>query len=658
MSKHEQGRLPEPDYRRLFESAPVLYVVLDREFRVVAVSDAYLRATMTTRDEMVGRSIFAVFPANPGDPEGVVRNRLERVLETGESRILPLQRYDVPRPAAAGGGMEKRYWNAVFTPLTDGTGAIQHISCVVEDVTDRAHDPRLGKLLPVVDAIGLLFFDREGALISANDTFLRWSGYSREDLAAGAITWRTLTPPEYRAASEAERERLRSTGRIGPYEREYFAKDGARRWALFVGARLTDGSVAVYVVDVSARKAAEQAQRESEERYRSLFESIDSGFCVLEMIYDADGRPIDYRFLEVNPAFERQTGLRDATRKTMREHVPEHEQHWFDIYARVAESGEPVRFVQEAKPLMGGWYEVFAFRVGGPGSKRVGVLFNDISERVRAERALREAARRKDEFVATLAHELRNPLAPIRNAVTLLQMREDVDGEIRSIGEMIGRQVNHLARLIDDLMDVSRITFGKVQLRRSRLDLRDVAREAVTTCEPLVTASAHRLELELGAEPLWLDADRVRLAQVIANLLSNAVRYTPSGGRIVLRAARDGDEAEVSVEDDGIGIEPAMLERIFEPFVQLEQRQNGGATGIGIGLALARALAELHGGRLSAQSAGPGKGSRFAVRVPLAGAPQAADTPVTVGSGKPRRRWLLVDDNVDATKSQAAVLRR
>jgi PAS domain S-box-containing protein len=661
-----------PDYRQLFEATPGRYLVLDRDLRIVAVSDAYLRATVARREEIVGRQVFEAFPINPQGPAGgveqeaTVRAVLERALAEGAPQRVVLQRCDLRRPAGRGGGFERRYWTSLITPLRGPGGEVEHLLCTVEDVTDRARDARLGKLMSV-DAVGMVFFDPAGMLISANDTFLAWTGYTREEVAEGRINWQVLTPPEHHAASLDALEQMRATGRIGPYEKEYLTKSGERRWLLFVGSRLDDGTIMEYVIDVSDRKAAELAKRESDERYRTLFDSIDAGFCVLEMIY-RDGRAADYRFVEVNRAFEPQTGLRDATAKTMREHVPEHEQHWFDIYARVAESGEPARFVEEAKGL-GRWYDVSAFAAGQPGSGRVGVLFNDITARVRAEQALKAEATRKDEFIATLAHELRNPLAPILNAVSILRLHEQSGEELRRLGELIDRQVHHLVRLVDDLLDVSRVTFGKVQLRRERVDLRSVAREAVTTSEPLLAAGAHRLILQLARDPVWVDGDPVRLAQVISNLLNNAARYTPSrtpagapssgraGGEITLQVGTLEGAACIAVADSGIGIEPALLERVFEPFVQLERREAGGMAGIGIGLALARALVELHGGRISAESAGPGQGSRFVVTLPLAAAPEARELVVAPAARAVSRRFLVVDDNIDATDSQAALLR-
>jgi len=633
------------DFEAIFAALPGLYSVLDRGFHTVAVSDAYLRATLRTREELLGRSLFDVFPANPqtgGAGQEAVRAVFERVLAERSAQKLALQRYDVPRPE---GGFEKRYWSALVTPLAGADGEVEYLLCAVEDATDRAREAHLRKAL-AVDAIGVIFFDQAGTLISANDTFLRWTGYTREEVAAGGITWRSLTPPEYH-----------DSGRMGPYEKEYFTKDGSRRWMLSVGAALDDGTAVEYVIDISKRKAAEQAKREMEERYRMLFDSIDAGYCVIEVLYDAGGRPMDYRFLEVNPAFERQTGLSDAMSKTIREHVPEHEQHWYDIYGRVAETGEPVRFVQEAKALMGGFYEVFAFRAGAPGSRKVGVLFNDITEQVRARQALQDEARRKDEFLATLAHELRNPLAPIRNAVSLLRMRAPADPELGPVSELIDRQVTHLARLVDDLLDVSRISFGKLSVQRAPVDLREVARDAVATSEPLLAAANHRLTLTPANGPVWVDGDRVRLAQVIANLLNNAARYTPPGGSITLEVAAVDGEARVAVEDNGIGIEPTLLERVFEPFTQLEERDSLASGGIGIGLALAKALVDLHGGRISAHSAGRGTGSRFVVHLPRIAAPKAAATGAAAIAGKPRRRLLLVDDNVDAASSQASLLR-
>jgi signal transduction histidine kinase len=231
--------------------------------------------------------------------------------------------------------------------------------------------------------------------------------------------------------------------------------------------------------------------------------------------------------------------------------------------------------------------------------------------------ALKDADRRKDEFLATLAHELRNPMAPLRHGLEVLQRSPD-DGKAAEIRGMMSRQVDHLVRLIDDLLDVSRITQGKMELRKERIQIRDVVDSALETSRPLIDAARHALTVTVPEEPLWLDADLTRLAQVVGNLLNNAAKYTPAGGRIVLAVRRDGADAVISVSDDGVGIPPDMQQAVFELFAQVDQHLGRAGGGLGIGLALVRRLVALHGGTVEAESAGIGKGSTFTVRVALA----------------------------------------
>ncbi len=282
----------------------------------------------------------------------------------------------------------------------------------------------------------------------------------------------------------------------------------------------------------------------------------------------------------------------------------------------------------------------------------------DIDDRRRVEEALREADRRKDEFLALLAHELRNPLAPIRNALGLMARPDGSPGVDESDRAMAERQVVHLARLVDDLMDVSRITTGKIELRKEAVDLVAVAGRAVEAIGATIEARGHSLEVALPDGPIPLEADPTRLEQVFWNLLSNAAKYTDPGGRIRLTAAREGDEAVVRVEDTGIGIEPAMLPRIFEMFVQADDREGRSQGGLGLGLSLVKSLVALHGGRVEALSGGPALGSAFVVRLPVS-TREAAPLPAAMPNGPPpRRRVLVVDDNVDAAVSLGRLLSR
>ena len=271
---------------------------------------------------------------------------------------------------------------------------------------------------------------------------------------------------------------------------------------------------------------------------------------------------------------------------------------------------------------------------------------SDITARKEAEHALREADRRKDEFLATLSHELRNPLAPLRNGLHIMRLHDGPpDPRVRDIME---RQLNHLVRLVDDLLEMSRITRGQLELRRERVELATIVRNAVETSHPLVQAGGHRLDVSLPGEALWLDGDPVRLTQVLGNLLNNAAKYTGDGGTIVVSARRDGGAAVISVRDSGYGIRADNLERIFQMFSREGHAGPRSQGGLGIGLTLARRLIEMHDGTVEARSEGEGRGSEFIVRLPLAGASAPAARAEAPQVRLPAIRLLIVDDNEDA----------
>ena len=281
-------------------------------------------------------------------------------------------------------------------------------------------------------------------------------------------------------------------------------------------------------------------------------------------------------------------------------------------------------------------------------------------ERLRdSAQRLAESDRRKDEFLATLAHELRNPLAPMRNALKLMQLapgRPEVGAQAEAL---IGRQLEHLLRLVDELLDLSRISLGKIELHRARVDLAEVMQNAIETVQPHIEQSGHTLDVSLPADSIVLEGDAMRLAQVFANLLNNASKYTARGGRLALVAERRGDEVEVAVRDNGIGIPSEMLPRVFDMFTQADSSLEKSHGGLGIGLTIVNRLVQLHGGSVEARSEGRGRGSEFIVRLPLVEpaplvqpAPTTRDVPPVACS----RRVLVVDDNADAAESLALVL--
>jgi CheY-like chemotaxis protein len=285
-------------------------------------------------------------------------------------------------------------------------------------------------------------------------------------------------------------------------------------------------------------------------------------------------------------------------------------------------------------------------------------ISTDITDRKRVEEALLDADRRKDEFLATLAHELRNPLAPIRNSLHILKLSRHGDPAAERVCEMMERQVGHLVRLVEDLMEVSRITRGKVELRKEPVELAAVVLSAVEASRPLIEASRHQLAISLPGEPLIIHGDPVRLSQVFANLLNNAAKYMDAGGQIWLTASQQGGDVLVSVRDTGIGIPADMLPHIFKMFTQVDRSTRQAQGGLGIGLTLVRTLAEMHGGQVEARSLGMNQGSEFIVRLPLH--QEAYDIGPLRPEGwepvLPNRRVLVVDDNRDAAESLGLLL--
>jgi len=275
-----------------------------------------------------------------------------------------------------------------------------------------------------------------------------------------------------------------------------------------------------------------------------------------------------------------------------------------------------------------------------------------------AQQALQVADRRKDEFLATLAHELRNPLAPMRTVLELLRLKEFTDPQVLWSRDVLERQVGHITHLVDDLLEVSRITEGKLVLRRERLSLATAMQLAVESSRSLIDASSHKLVVTQPTPPIFLDADPTRLSQMIQNLLNNAAKYTPAGGNIWLTATRESDHVLISVRDSGIGIPNEQLPTIFEMFSQLAPALDRSQGGLGIGLSLVRALAQLHGGSVTASSAGVGLGSEFVIKLPVSASESALATAEVLPSvaQQKQRRILVIDDNEDAATSLAMLL--
>jgi PAS domain S-box-containing protein len=424
------------------------------------------------------------------------------------------------------------------------------------------------------------------------------------------------------------------------------------------------------------RHRAEAKLRESEARYRTLFTSIDQGFCVIDVLFDGD-EPVDYRFVEINPTFEKHTGLRDAEGNTARQLLPNLEAKWFAIYGAIARTGKPMRFV-DGSEVMGRWFDVYAFRIGDAPSDRVAILFSDITERKRAEqererllereqelrRQAEEASRLKDEFLATVSHELRTPLTAFLGYAQMLQLRQRDEAYIARTVEKMVRSAKSQAQLIEDLLDVSRIVSGKLRLDPQPVDMRAVVRAALDTVRPAADAKGLAVRLLLGGGGDAVIGDASRLQQVVWNLLSNAAKFTPAGGTITVRLERSNGHMKLAVSDTGQGIHPGFLPYVFDRFRQADGTTNRVHGGLGLGLAIVRHVVELHGGGVQVASDGEGQGATFTVWLPLAAGASAAQGPLA----KPEEadagasaelsglRVLVVDDQQDILELLSDVL--
>ena len=456
-------------------------------------------------------------------------------------------------------------------------------------------------------------------------------------------------------------------GRPVEFELEHFVpRFGSKRWfhASYAPEHDAAGRVVGFVaatVDITARKEAERQAREGDLRLHLAMEAADMGHWQLnltsgEFAFSADS----YRLF----GLDSDTPLDKRLFNSLIH--PDDRQRNSDAVAHALRHGRyaiDLRIVKPGSNLVT-WLSLRGrvFKDADDGGARLVGVLSDITDRETMQQSLREADHRKDEFLATLAHELRNPLAPIGNGLATLARAGDKTQALQQLLPMMQRQLSHLVQLVDDLLDVSRIGKGKLQLRRGRVELQSVLHRTVEACRVRIEAAAHRFELDLPEAPIYLDADPVRLAQVFGNLLDNACKYTHSGGQLALRLRREANTAVVRVSDNGVGIPSDRLSNIFEMFAQVDPSLERSTGGLGIGLALVQRLVGLHGGEVQAHSAGPGRGAEFVVRLPLDPALQqqratSHDAPLPAAEVLLGPQCILVvDDNRDSAESMASLL--
>ncbi len=534
---------------------------------------------------------------------------------------------------------------------------LQHTS--PHSAVDESHMDRFRLLVDAVQDYGIFMLDPAGIVRSWNLGAARLKGYEASEVIGQHFS--IFYPDEARAARWPDEE-LRIATREGKYEEEGWRvrKDGSRFWANVVISALRDPSGTIVgfgkvTRDLTERREHLEALRQSEERFRLLIEGVR-----------------DYAIYMLNPQGIIQSwnsGAELIKGYSAHDVIGKHYSMFFrteDIAA-----GLPEKELRDA--LQVGRTEEEGWRVRKDGSTfwanivmtpiHVGGVLHgfakvtrDMTERIRL-RDLEHSSQRMNEFLAMLAHELRNPLAPIRNAVSILQLEPAPSTTVRTSRDMIDRQLSHMTRLVDDLLDAGRLTSGKIRIKPEQTLFNQVVAVSVEALRPEMDARSHTFVLDMPPDNIWVNADPTRLAQVLQNLLGNACKFTPHGGHIRLTARIANARLRVEVSDNGVGIEPAALEHIFELFSQGDGLAASRQSGLGIGLSLARSLVEMHGGTITATSAGTGKGSVFSFELPGASHDNDALSDGGAGDDGPGGGVLVVDDNRDAADSLAEILR-
>ena len=696
------------DYKALFRASPYPYLVMDTQLRIIGASGTYLRSVRRSEEDLIGKYVFDAFPENPDDPGSTnmaeVKASIGRALAKGEPDTTPFLRYAVPVQTPEGQLFEERYWSTVHTPVLGEDGEPIFVFQNAIDVTDLYRfdkDSEVATLQPIpANGEGAENFNRA----QMHEALSRILNNEREHLrslfnqAPGFVA--VLMGPKhvFELANEAYYQLVGHREIIGKTVWEALPEVAGQGFEAFLDSVYTTGvpwatrgmPVAVqperggpvvqrYVdlvyqpyrdaqgvtigifaqgYDVTDVVEAQAAKRESDERLKDGLEAAKM------VVWDWDLKTGQLAYSE---NIAQVLGCAPEMMSSVAQYIhPEDRERMRAAHERaMTRAGAYQEIIRFIRPDNGRqvWLDSRGKVRYDQQGQAVGIrgVTVDVTERYQAELELREANRRKDEFLAMLAHELRNPLAPISTAADMLRFVANNDARVTKASEVISRQVRHMTELVDDLLDVSRVTRGLVQLDMETVDIKSVVSSAVEQARPLIEGRNHALVVKTGSAHAAVRGDRTRLVQVIANLLNNAAKYTPQGGEITLAVASHEGEVSIDVIDNGIGIDSELLPHIFELFTQAERTPDRAQGGLGIGLALVKNMVNLHGGDVSASSEGPGKGSIFRITLPVAKqeAPAPApDQPAGPAGTKPANaiRVMIVDDNVDAAEALAVFL--
>ena len=643
-------------------------VTTDIEGRVTELNEVAEALTGWTLAEAAGRPLDEVFRIVNEETRNPVENPATRALREGTvvglaNHTLLIHKDGSDRPI-----------DDSAAPIRDADGRVAGCVLIFRDVTaqrrveqDKASQLLTARLLAAIvessdDAIVGKSLD--GVIQSWNAGATRVFGYTADEAVGRHIS--LVIPPDRLGEEDQIIASLKAGQRVDHFETERVGKDGRRIQVSLTVSPIKDHAGQVVGASKIARDITDRKHAEAErQKFVTLVESSTDfiGIC------DMNAVPIF-----VNRAGLKLVGLdgiEQARATPVREFFfPEDQPRIMDEFIPdVLKRGHgevEVRF-RHFKTGEARWmaYKVLTLKNDAGQPVALATVSQDITERKLLEDSLRklaadlsEADRRKDEFLAMLAHELRSPLAPISNAVQVLRMAGADTTAVQTSSEMLERQVGQMAHLVDDLLDMSRITRGRIELRRERIELAPVLNQAVEAARALYREMDHQLTVTLPLEPVFVDADPTRLAQVVGNLLNNACKFTDKGGEVWLKVERKASQAVIVVRDNGIGIAPEQLPRVFGMFSQVDTSLERSHGGLGIGLTLVKTLVEMHGGTVEAHSAGLGHGSEFVVRLPIAvDAPRPAPSSRAATAAVTGRRVLIVDDNEDGADSLAMMLR-
>ena len=656
----------------LLRTAPIGLCFLDRDLRYLRINERLAEINGVSSAAHLGRHISEVVP----NIQGTVRDVTDRILATGQAVLN--REFSGETPAAPG---VTRFWNESWYPVRDGAGEILGFGAVVEEITARKQaedalreshqftrrvlDNNLAAFVGVTTP--------DGTVTYANRAPLEAAGIPASEVLGKKFWdchWWSYSP-EIQAQLRQACERAAS-GEVVRYDVPVRMAGDTLMWIDFQVAPLRDAEGLIThlipsAMDIAVRRAAVENLRASEERTRLATEATAVGIWERNihthtLRWDAQM----FHLYGLSPTADGFVQYSDWSGAVLPEDLPENERILQDTARRGGQSRREFRIRRYDDGALRHIESVETVRANARGEIEWLVGTNlDVTERKTAEIQLRQLAanlsdadRRKDEFLATLAHELRNPLAPIRIGLNVLQRSQDLAQIVRTQA-MMSRQLGHMVKLIDDLMDVSRINSGKVILRHERVSLRAVVENAVEASGSLMEAAQHVLHIDLPGEPIWLDVDATRICQVFSNLLSNAAKYSPDQSSISLSGRQEGQDVVVCVVDPGVGIPADMLDHVFEMFAQVNRTLDRAQGGLGIGLALAKRLVEMHGGTVAATSAGTDQGSTFTVRLPAAVLIHDVAASFSPDGFKAARHdqlsVLIVDDNPDAAESLAAL---